>query len=156
MTSSDLKEQQQAVLREAKVRRWRSAARQQGISATAQQRLEWMIFYETVGQHNARRTAAYFGISAKTFHKWKGRFDPQRQEWLEDQSRTPKHLRSWQVSRTQQQRVRRLRKRYPKYGKAKLKILYEQTYHEPDRKSTRLNSSHQLISYAVFCLKKKN
>src|SRR5574340_577823 len=25
----------------------------------------------------------------------------------------------------------------------------------PDRKSTRLNSSHQKISYAVFCLKKK-
>src|SRR5258708_28996516 len=36
------------------------------------------------------------------------------------------------------------------------------TYHEliyqknaGDRKSTRLNSSHQIISYAVFCLKKK-
>src|SRR5262245_62967446 len=27
---------------------------------------------------------------------------------------------------------------------------------EPDRKSTRLNSSHLGISYAVFCLKKKN
>src|SRR5689334_23406582 len=26
----------------------------------------------------------------------------------------------------------------------------------PDRKSTRLNSSHSSISYAVFCLKKKN
>src|SRR5207245_9718355 len=26
----------------------------------------------------------------------------------------------------------------------------------PDRKSTRLNSSHGSISYAVFCLKKKN
>src|SRR5256885_11777749 len=26
---------------------------------------------------------------------------------------------------------------------------------EPDRKSTRLNSSHLVISYAVFCLKKK-
>src|SRR5438552_12874405 len=26
---------------------------------------------------------------------------------------------------------------------------------EADRKSTRLNSSHQIISYAVFCLKKK-
>src|SRR5256885_7129329 len=26
----------------------------------------------------------------------------------------------------------------------------------PDRKSTRLNSSHLVISYAVFCLKKKN
>src|SRR5258708_17185020 len=28
--------------------------------------------------------------------------------------------------------------------------------HSVDRKSTRLNSSHQIISYAVFCLKKKN
>src|SRR5207248_7054978 len=27
---------------------------------------------------------------------------------------------------------------------------------ESDRKSTRLNSSHRTISYAVFCLKKKN
>src|SRR2546426_5900983 len=27
---------------------------------------------------------------------------------------------------------------------------------KPDRKSTRLNSSHLVISYAVFCLKKKN
>src|SRR5256885_11921197 len=27
--------------------------------------------------------------------------------------------------------------------------------HERDRKSTRLNSSHLVISYAVFCLKKK-
>src|SRR5438132_9244822 len=27
---------------------------------------------------------------------------------------------------------------------------------EPDRKSTRLNSSHTVISYAVFCLKKKS
>src|SRR2546422_8169357 len=29
-------------------------------------------------------------------------------------------------------------------------------YVYPDRKSTRLNSSHGYISYAVFCLKKKN
>src|SRR5256885_9823729 len=28
--------------------------------------------------------------------------------------------------------------------------------HAEDRKSTRLNSSHLVISYAVFCLKKKN
>src|SRR5258708_1711754 len=33
----------------------------------------------------------------------------------------------------------------------------ERSWHEfQDRKSTRLNSSHQIISYAVFCLKKKN
>src|SRR5258708_25150050 len=29
------------------------------------------------------------------------------------------------------------------------------TFSLADRKSTRLNSSHQIISYAVFCLKKK-
>src|SRR5258708_29215162 len=28
-------------------------------------------------------------------------------------------------------------------------------FYDQDRKSTRLNSSHQIISYAVFCLKKK-
>src|SRR2546428_7639063 len=31
----------------------------------------------------------------------------------------------------------------------------EQSVDEADRKSTRLNSSHDQISYAVFCLKKK-
>src|SRR2546430_17276170 len=30
------------------------------------------------------------------------------------------------------------------------------TIRQRDRKSTRLNSSHSQISYAVFCLKKKN
>src|SRR5258708_30818730 len=30
-----------------------------------------------------------------------------------------------------------------------------QSQNVQDRKSTRLNSSHQIISYAVFCLKKK-
>ena len=32
----------------------------------------------------------------------------------------------------------------------------ERNRHQLDRKSTRLNSSHVTISYAVFCLKKKN
>src|SRR5258708_11703043 len=31
----------------------------------------------------------------------------------------------------------------------------DQVEPDTDRKSTRLNSSHQIISYAVFCLKKK-
>src|SRR5690625_6702326 len=33
--------------------------------------------------------------------------------------------------------------------------IYEEIIHGLDRKSTRLNSSHVAISYAVFCLKKK-
>src|SRR5258708_16876087 len=37
------------------------------------------------------------------------------------------------------------------------RIKNQLTHHHlwVDRKSTRLNSSHQIISYAVFCLKKK-
>src|SRR2546427_5416524 len=34
-------------------------------------------------------------------------------------------------------------------------LLHELRHVETDRKSTRLNSSHSQISYAVFCLKKK-
>src|SRR5256886_8457119 len=34
-------------------------------------------------------------------------------------------------------------------------VLNHNTETVPDRKSTRLNSSHSQISYAVFCLKKK-
>src|SRR5258708_17640103 len=40
----------------------------------------------------------------------------------------------------------------------RLRLVGRQEPHRPavaDRKSTRLNSSHQIISYAVFCLKKK-
>src|SRR6185436_20780321 len=41
----------------------------------------------------------------------------------------------------------------PEVGRA---LMYTRKFVEeyPDRKSTRLNSSHQIISYAVFCLKK--
>src|SRR5690554_7736957 len=39
---------------------------------------------------------------------------------------------------------------HPKYGEY---IVWPESL---DRKSTRLNSSHVRISYAVFCLKKKN
>src|SRR5438034_4026247 len=36
------------------------------------------------------------------------------------------------------------------------RITASHAYSALDRKSTRLNSSHTVISYAVFCLKKKN
>src|SRR5256885_1098693 len=41
-------------------------------------------------------------------------------------------------------------------GPAVNRISARDREHRPDRKSTRLNSSHLVISYAVFCLKKKN
>src|SRR5688500_19363736 len=38
-------------------------------------------------------------------------------------------------------------------GEAEVRAAWRR--HRTDRKSTRLNSSHLVISYAVFCLKKK-
>src|SRR2546429_2317651 len=49
-----------------------------------------------------------------------------------------------------------------RYRDAEAVILNVEQHRQPqcrrdrDRKSTRLNSSHGYISYAVFCLKKKN
>src|SRR5436189_4630496 len=44
----------------------------------------------------------------------------------------------------------------PLYAFAVAEVLSAMTLaHATDRKSTRLNSSHRCISYAVFCLKKK-
>src|SRR3712207_8938523 len=41
-------------------------------------------------------------------------------------------------------------------GQLRAPVAPDRGQHAPDRKSTRLNSSHANISYAVFCLKKKN
>src|SRR5437868_13300421 len=40
------------------------------------------------------------------------------------------------------------------FGLAKVTVIGDSSYVKGDRKSTRLNSSHVSISYAVFCLKK--
>src|SRR5207244_8847681 len=47
--------------------------------------------------------------------------------------------------------------RGPRNAAGRHEQLWEchQQHGRRDRKSTRLNSSHQIISYAVFCLKKK-
>src|SRR5437773_7606639 len=41
------------------------------------------------------------------------------------------------------------------YNQASVRILLSDSVANLDRKSTRLNSSHITMSYAVFCLKKK-
>src|SRR5947208_13228517 len=43
----------------------------------------------------------------------------------------------------------------PAHGVVRRFRSWRATTRALDRKSTRLNSSHQIISYAVFCLKKK-
>src|SRR5258708_17557055 len=41
------------------------------------------------------------------------------------------------------------------FGEVEQRRQHQRGQFDRDRKSTRLNSSHQIISYAVFCLKKK-
>lgn len=109
---------------------WRALADWWHISPKAKTRLEWMIFYYSQAKKNALFTASYFGISSKTFHKWKKRFDPHRIQSLEEKTRAPHHRRVWEVTPLEEERIIKLRNQYLKYGKQKLKIIYQQDYSE--------------------------
>lgn len=125
---------------------WRTFANNHHLSASAKQRLEWLIFYQSVGKKNALTTASYFGISPKTFHKWKSRFNPKYIQSLEEQSRAPIKRRVWQVTALEEERIISLRKKYLKYGKKKLKVLYLQEFGEDIStwKIERVVRKHQL------------
>lgn len=99
------------------------------LSPSAKRRLKWMDHYRLC--KNAALTCRYFGISRKTFHKWFKRYNPNNLTSLEEQSRRPKRLRQWQVSREEESRIKTLRLKYIRYGKEKLKVLYCQAYDEP-------------------------
>ena len=109
---------------------WRDLADYWHISPQAKERLEWIIFYHSVGDKNAAYTANYFGISRKTVHKWLKRFDPKYIQSLESRSTRPHTTRNWEVTPTQERRIITLRQQYLQYGKAKLKVLYERKHGE--------------------------
>lgn len=93
-------------------------------------RLEWIVFYETVAKEDASKTAKYFGLSRKTFHKWYRRFKDSHHnlDSLMDMSRAPKNKRVWQVTPVEEDRILKLRKDHMRYGKKKLKRLYLREY----------------------------
>src|SRR3712207_7957769 len=65
-------------------------------------------------------------------------------------------FRSAHAGRARDRAVRRGRRREGGHPpQARVVRLHRRRGQRPDRKSTRLNSSHANISYAVFCLKKK-
>lgn len=108
---------------------WRSLADYWKISERAKKRLEWMIFYYSVGRENSTTTASYFGISRKTFWKWKRRFDPKVIQSLEERSRAPKRRRVWSVTPLELERVTVLREASNcKWGKEKIKHEYFRIY----------------------------
>src|SRR3990167_2526020 len=114
----------------AKPARWRRQGDLVGLSPPARLRLEWMIFYETVGEKGAYATANHFEVTPKTFYKWFKRFDGGKVSVLEEQSRRPKHTRSWQVTLVEEARIKSLREKHLHYGKKKLKKRYREIHGE--------------------------
>ena len=101
-----------------------------GLSSKAKEKLEWIIFYSTVGKGNVKSTASYFGVTRKTLYKWLKRFDERNLKSLEEKSKAPIRKREWEVTGEDEKRVVSLRKAHLKWGKKKLKRLYLKTYKE--------------------------
>ena len=100
------------------------------LSEKAKLKLEWIIFYHTVGEENALLTAKHFGINPKTLHKWKKRFNEKDLLTLEEKSRAPFKTRQRDISLQQRQRIRNLRKGHLRWGKLKLRERYKEIYNE--------------------------
>lgn len=100
------------------------------LSSKAQLKLEWLIFYSTIGKKNALFTAKHFGINPKTLHKWKKRFEEKDLSTLEEESRAPEKTRTREITGEQRTRIRTLRKRYIRWGKMKLQKRYIKIYRE--------------------------
>lgn len=121
---------QKPIILKTNVCRWRDMADKLKISNQARLHLEWMIFYETVGNHNAYQTAKHFSISPKTFYKWHKRFADGKVNNLEDESTRPDHLRTWEITFEEECRVKKLRYEHLHYGKKKIQKLYLNEYHK--------------------------
>lgn len=122
--------------------RWRRTAGALKLSKSAKSRLEWMIYYETKGERNARRTARYFGIVPKTFYHWKNRFDETNLRLLEERSRAPLKRRTREYTPLQYARIIALRQARLRYGKMKLLALYQ----------TQFPGDKTLTSWKVQCI----
>lgn len=109
---------------------YRFQARLERISPEGMLRLEWIIFYYTVGKRNTARTARHFGISRQGLHKWIKRFDKSNAHCLNEYSRKPKTLRIWEVTPDEERQITTLRKENMEFGKKKLQVLYRQQYNE--------------------------
>lgn len=116
-----------------KYERWRKVAQLLRISKLARRRLEWIIYYYQ-NQNNASLTSRHFGLPRKTFYKWYRQFDEDNLYSLyrlEDRSKAPRHVRQRQITPTEEARIMALRRQHMRWGKMKLKTLYERIYQAP-------------------------
>jgi len=98
-----------------------SLERRTNISKEAKKRLSWLDHYRKTS--NARLTCRYFGISPQTFYRWKKRYNPYDFNTLESRSSRPLRRRKPQTPTEVEDRIKELRRQYPRWGKDKLVIL---------------------------------
>lgn len=89
-------------------------------------RLAWMLMYDKLG--NAWQTARYFGISTKTFYKWRRRYlDSNRNpKSLADRSRRPKH--SPNITKEQITCIIRRMRKKTKFGPDRIRFYLIKDY----------------------------
>jgi transposase InsO family protein len=104
---------------------WRLAQRPPAdLSRDARRRLAMIDWHRSHG-HNVSLTARHFGVSRPTVYRWLGRFERLHLGTLEDRPSVPRRRRrpTWTVS--QIEAVGAIRERYPRWGKAKLRVLLQ-------------------------------
>ena len=98
------------------------------LSKNARKRLKWMDYYHR--SQNVSKTCRHFDIPRKTFYKWLKRYNPKNLYTLEDQDKAPISRRKREISPEQEMKIVKLRKRYIRYSKIKIAIIYEQEFGE--------------------------
>ena len=129
----------------------------QGYPAAVRRRLLWMIFYRTKGRKNGALTSRHFGITTKTFFKFRKRFNKSGLKGLDDVSRRPVKTRKWEVSFLEESRIKLLRKQYIRLGKMKLVKYYKLIYKDEisSWKIQRVIEKYQLYYHPVKTARKR-
>jgi transposase InsO family protein len=92
------------------------------LSREARTRLKWIEWHQKNGQ-NVSLTSRRFGISRSTLYRWLKRYQPYKLRSLEDRSCRPKKVRQRTWTSEEVLAVKKLRERYPAWGKMKLCLL---------------------------------
>jgi len=92
------------------------------LQADVRRRLQWFDWHASHGE-NVSLTCRHFGISRQTFYRWRERYNPQDLRSLGDHSSQPRNVRQRTWTTEEVVAVRKLRERFPFWGKAKLAVL---------------------------------
>lgn len=133
----------------------KSVLRLPKLSKAAKQRVKWFDYHKRCG--NIAKTCRYFGISRKTFHKWKNRYSAYYLPTLENKSRKPHRFRQSTLPREQVSLVKRLRTQYPYYSKCKIAVIVKRDHGIILSPSTigRIIKKHNLFFKLKYPAKKK-